>query len=257
MTEIIKRSALRRFKHRARTAPQFVRGVSADNPMLDEARTRYPATVYPVTGEDRVLKSGHNSAKIGKIVTKGRWVGMPIYMLTLEERATCPATCRHWSTCYGNQMHWAWRFEHGDALETQIERELTGLQLRHPKGFVVRLHQLGDFYSVDYVNCWLAWLHMFPALNVYGYTAWQRGTPIGATVRLVRNLMWKRFAVRTSDADGRATTRTIDFEPNAPRVNDAVVCPEQTGKTDCCATCGLCWAGEKRPAVDQIAFILH
>jgi hypothetical protein len=30
------------------------------------------------------------------------------------------------------------------------------------------------------------------------------------------------------------------------------VCPEQTGKTECCATCGACWATDK-----NVAFMRH
>src|SRR5262249_24811065 len=33
--------------------------------------------------------------------------------LTLEERATCPTTCRHWRDCYGNKMHRAQRWQRG------------------------------------------------------------------------------------------------------------------------------------------------
>jgi len=46
-----------------------------------------------------VLISGENNLKIGKRVSKGKWNGMPIYTLTLEERATCSSDCHHWRTC--------------------------------------------------------------------------------------------------------------------------------------------------------------
>ena len=39
------------------------------------------------------LKWGHNSAKVGGRAIRGRWKNLPIYTLTLEERATCPRSC--------------------------------------------------------------------------------------------------------------------------------------------------------------------
>ena len=94
------------------------------------------------------LKSGENSAKIGGLIVKGRWRGFPVYTLTLEERATCPRTCHHWRSCFGNGTHLADRIAAGANLEWRLEREVALLDIDHPRGFVVRLHVLGDFYSV-------------------------------------------------------------------------------------------------------------
>ena len=58
-------------------------------------RTIYPSTVVSPR-EFWALKSGANWRKIGGEVLKGKWRGFPIYILNLEERATCPASCRHW-----------------------------------------------------------------------------------------------------------------------------------------------------------------
>lgn len=97
-------------------------------------------------------------------------------------------------------MQRASRQEHGPLLEATILAELNDLQRDHPNGFVVRLHVLGDFYSAEYVAMWRGALEEFPALRVFGYTAWTNDTEIGSEVARTRERHWDRFAVRTSGA---------------------------------------------------------
>ena len=56
-------------------------------------------------------------------------------------------------------------------MEARLEREIEVLDVRHGGGFVVRLHVLGDFYSVEYVGLWRRLLRQYPTLRVFGYTA--------------------------------------------------------------------------------------
>lgn len=238
---------LRRFLEHTPPGDPYVLG--RDHPAVIEGRTIFAKRrVEP--GFEHLFKSGHNNRKIGARVMVGRWRGFPIYTLTLEERATCPPTCAHWRSCYGNVMNWSHRIAHGEELERHLAGELGDLNRRHRNGFVVRLHVLGDFYSVTYVNLWLRWLLMFPALRVYGYTAWPPGTPIGDALAMAREKHWDRFAVRLSNGVGPRTTKSVKTAAKAPA--DAVICPVQTERTECCATCGLCWSTDK-----QIAFLLH
>jgi len=199
-----------------------------------------------------VLKSGHNSRKIGAVIQKGKWKGYPVFTLTLEERATCPRNCAHWLDCYGNKMNWPTRWMADDELIPSIERSLTEIS-QNCDNFVVRLHVLGDFYSVAYVDQWCAWLNRFHGLHIYGYTAWQPDTEIGGAVARLADAQWERFAIRTSNGPGGVrTTRTL-YEPDLAGVVDgAIVCPAQTGQSECCATCALCWQTQR-----PIAFLNH
>jgi hypothetical protein len=68
-------------------------------------------------------------------------------------------------------MQAAERIVAGPALEAALWDELAALQQMHPGGFLVRLHVLGDFYSVDYAQLWHEALEAYPALHIFGYTA--------------------------------------------------------------------------------------
>lgn len=240
---------VRRFEDHNRPGDRPVAGLAADHPAVLGATTRYPATLVHPSVEGRVLKSGFNNTKIGGEVLKGKWAGMPIFTLTLEERATCPSTCKTWRTCYGNTMHWSHRLIHGPSLEARLALECVGLAETHPDGFVVRLHVLGDFYSVGYVHLWRLLLHIVPALHVFGFTARVPGTDIGDAVQAVRAAHPDRFWIRTSNYPSGLSARTV----SAPlRATDSINCPEQAGRTDCCGTCGLCWTTTKR-----INFVEH
>jgi hypothetical protein len=207
-----------------------------------------PATV------PNVLSSGHNNAKIGRDVRKGPLRGYWIYTLSLEERATCPRSCHHWATCYGNNMPYAHRFDHRDPgkLQAAIARDVAKLlAVRTRVGILVRLHALGDFFSVGYVAFWQSLLEQHPRLAAYGYTARLPGTPIGDAVARAREAVgFERFAVRHSDG-GRDALCTQSIRRVDEAVN-AIVCPEQTGRTKACATCALCWSTQR-----NIAFLEH
>lgn len=216
-----------------------------------EARTIFPTTVNEVGHPrlKRLLKSGHNSRKIGKVVTKGKLRGFPIYTLTLEERATCPRTCEVFESCYGNGMPYAQRIKHGREFERALWEELAAHQERHPNGFLVRLHVLGDFYSVRYARLWAEALEAYPALHIFGYTARAPKSAIGQVVCEMLGVWPARFHVRFSGWNGpKNGSVVVDHAEDAQHV----VCPAQTGKTDCCATCALCWHSDR-----TVAFLRH
>lgn len=114
-----------------------------------------------------VLKQSSND-KLGKKVEKGAWKDFIFLTLTLIERETCPISCPHWFDCYGNNLHRSHRFNTNGLMEA-IERDLEALNPK--KNYVIRLHVLGDFYSVEYVEFWSRMMNKFSNIRIYGYTA--------------------------------------------------------------------------------------
>lgn len=221
-----------------------------DNQILKEGRTIHPKTVKdPASYNGNVLKPAGNNRKLGNgqdLITKGKWAGMPMFSLTLEERATCPTSCHHWADCYGNGMNFATRFQAGKALEDKLKIEVAKLAKDYPKGFVIRLHVLGDFYSIEYAELWESFLKQYPNLHVFGYTARHAGF-IGHCIEMLNILYRNRFWVRSSHKDSLYSMAAVEI-PNRL----SITCPQQTGKTKACVTCGLCWSVNK-----PIHFISH
>lgn len=206
---------------------------------------------------DRVLTDGASNCKIGGDVLVGRLKGARIVTLTLEERATCPRSCRLWDACYGNGMPLATRWTVGPALEVKLRAEVAELCARHEL-VLVRLHVLGDFPSTAYVRLWAELLTLHPGLHVFGFTAHAPASEIGAEIAQLRTSLPDRFCVRHSERTGEWGSFTIDFPTAQARIGDALVCPEQrdamngNAKGVHCGSCGACWAGG-----GPIAFVLH
>src|SRR5260221_3810409 len=225
-----------------------------DDPAIMGSRTLHPELVRAPTGP-MALKPGKFNAKLGDRIEKGKWKGFQIFSLTLEERATCPKSCHHWRSCFGNSMRQADRIEHGPELEAQLEAEIKALLLEYRRGIAIRLHVLGDFYSVPYVLFWERMLKNYSNLRCFGFTArWdRRHDPIAHELRRLVFHNWERFAIRFSNAPlDYKSTISIEHPCQLENHPDAIVCPEQTGKTETCGTCALCWQ-TTRP----IAFIQH
>ena len=63
-------------------------------------RTIYKANVFGVRDYPFQVIKPITNVKLGKWVSKSRHAGKRMYTVTLEERATCPKTCKHWYDCY-------------------------------------------------------------------------------------------------------------------------------------------------------------
>lgn len=211
-------------------------------------RTKFRKSVKP-PGR-RMLKSGRSNKKLGGLVRKGMWKGLPIFSLTLEERKTCPSHCEQWTNCYGNNMPFAHRFDHTNPwFEQALATELVQLSQKHEPGFVVRLHVLGDFYSEDYVKFWLKMMLSLPGLRVFGYTHHRHDSPIGSRIANLNKLFQKRWRVRFSDDPA------VEFRSQvvaSAQQAQGVVCPEQQGKANSCGDCAYCWHSDK-----PVTFLEH
>jgi len=241
-------TAFRRFTPHV-PEPGRASGLSPDHPAVVEERPLFP--VSPVADAPRLLIGGHNNRKIGKVVFKGAWRGFPIYTLTLPERTTCPRSCPHWLDCYGNAMPFARRHEPGPLLEDVLAVEVMQTAARHPEGVVVRLHVLGDFYSVPYVELWGRMLARFPALHAWGYTAYRADADavaereIGRALADLRARFPGRFRIRVSGEETVVVERKED-------AGEALVCPAELSEKAGCGTCAWCWERD-----ETIAFIRH
>lgn len=221
--------------------------------------TRYQKSKKPLADyRHDVLKTSSNK-KLKQKVTKGDFKGYKIKTLTLEERATCWSGCSHWITCYGNNMPFAHRLEHGPELEKRIAAELgQHFSKSYVTGLLVRLHVLGDFYSVGYVRLWDALLQLYPKLAIWGYTHNHPDcddpaiAAIGQAIAETQAKHGKRFAVRWSDRpelDYSANSAELD----TPEKGRSIICPEQTGGAGGCANCALCWEQPNR----NVIFLTH
>jgi len=233
----------------------------ADHPAL-KGRTIFLGSVKSPAAVKRLLQPASSNKKLGDgrdVITKGKWKGMPMFQLTLEERKTCPKTCEQWRNCYGNNMPFANRIDNRQAsfLRT-LRSELGALSGKHPGGFVIRLHVLGDFFSVPYTRFWERQLSAHAALKIFGYTHREPGSLIG---RAIESLNQAGAWIRWSDRGGPMSANTdqpnfqVPLDPKGrPSYSAAqgITCPEQTGKTRSCLTCGLCWSTPL-----PIRFIVH
>lgn len=243
-------------------SPEDVWSLSTSHPAIIEARTLFPSTVANYNEGNSIFVSGHNNPKIGRQVEKGSWAGMPIFTLTLEERATCPRSCHVYRSCYGNAMRWARRLRHGEEFEVAMSAEVDDLAVAHPQGFVVRLHVLGDFYSRSYVYLWTELLRRHENLHVFGYTARlascadEDDRDIAIAISAMNAEFEDRCFIRFSAADpAPGGTTVITRVPQSAVVPEGLVCPAETDATACCATCGLCWAKPTRQ--QTIVFVKH
>lgn len=155
------------------TTSKPVKFLGHSRPMKDDhhsvvnGNTVFLKTIKTVDEVKTVLKTSTN-AKLGKKITRGIWKDHTFLTLTLEERKTCPRSCAHWSDCYGNGMRFAQRIE-TDGLMDAIERDIQNLNPN--KNYAIRLHVLGDFYSVEYVEFWNRMVETYSNIKVFGYTA--------------------------------------------------------------------------------------
>ncbi len=210
---------------------------------LRPPQTRYLKGVKPPSLN--MLKRGKQNAKLGNKVTVKMWKGMIMYSLSLEERATCPSDCQQWDNCYGDNMPFAHRFDHNDHnFIGYLEMQLQELNDKHPDGFVVRLHVLGDFYDGKYIVQWQLWLHQFENLRVFGYTHHTADSQLGNMINNVNRIHPDRFRVRFSDDDSTPFNASVVQTTAEALARPGIVCPEQSKFTDSCATCGYCWTSE-------------
>jgi hypothetical protein len=252
------------------------------HPLVQIEKSIHQKTITPITNHEDIFKSGSANKKLGgcidyigedkklnkkikdALILKGKWSGMPMVSLTIEERSTCPTSCLHWLDCYGNSMGFAKRYIHGEDLEKQIKKDIRKLARIYKGGFVVRLHILGDFYSLEYVKMWGELLDTYKNLYVFGYTARLKDSPIGdAVYKLQSDRWWIRIS--NGDDDEMCANEMNDESLAQLKNHTAFICPHMLYKKESthtrtykprkamnCSRCGACWSTRK-----TVIFPLH
>lgn len=246
---------LSRFAGTSHHANKEAAALDENHPAIKDVTTIFPKSVFTTQKSPRLLIPGHNNPKVGSVVTKGDWEGAAIYTLSLVERETCPRTCQTWRECYGNAMPLARRHRPDSNLRKRLAQELDHLIEKH--GMVaVRLHVLGDFFSVGYVQFWASQLDKHRDLLVWGYTAHRSNSKIGHEVWYNHQRFGGRWVVRNSNGpDDYLATGIIWRQPEAAVVPEGQVCPASMEKTASCGTCGLCWNWDMLET--RIVFVGH
>jgi hypothetical protein len=122
-------------------------------------------------------------------------------------------------------MPFAKRIDHTDpkflpTLEAEITRLLS---VRNRVGVLIRLHALGDFFSVEYVEFWGRMLTKHPNLAIYGYTARKSG-PIMWAIGQLYGAFQDRALIRYSDG-GFPFMSTVSIGDEAGCPPNTFICP--------------------------------
>ena len=189
-----------------------------------------------------ILKNSTNK-KLGKKVTKGKYLNYKFKTVTLVERETCPPDCYHWDDCYGNNMPFAHRMSADDQnlLQKRIYNELlkSTNQL-----LLIRLHILGDFFNVKYVKFWSIMLNTFKNIAIYGYTANNINSKFKYSRDIAKEIIKLNYSENShirfsNDLTNKFSANSYDVVK--PVKGESILCPVQEDKTANCGTCGLCW----------------
>lgn len=212
--------------------------LTPNNPALAQAITIHPKSKRSPT-ETTILKSVSDNKKMGKgsnLITKGKWSGMPMFQMSLEERATCSRDCQQWASCFANNMAFAHRIDHThpEFIPT-LDAELSALCHLYRHGVVVRPHVIGDYFSAEYAQWWMDQVERHKNLHLFGFTHWARSSDIGKIISHANesDRVWIRFSDQGGEMSANVAGGAFD--------NDGFQCPEQVGKTNSCLTCAACW----------------
>lgn len=229
----------------------------------------YEKTITPAKDyKYDLLKEATGNVKLdGGNFRKGAHKGLPLYSLTLVERMTCYEGCAAFKICYGNKMQFANRIKPDAFLMPRLHGEIKALSAKHPDGFSVRLHVLGDFYSAEYVEFWGDMLARYPQLHAYGYT--HQVGEIKASIDSLWLHYGARFNILQSDGDCD-DIRPIALLETTLGADKLPVCPQQVhtdackpncnrgpkrhvGKVAGCTACGLC----TNASIKGVRFLVH
>lgn len=112
---------------------------------------------------------------------------------------------------------------------------------------VVRVHESGDFYSLEQINLWHQIAVALPEVTFYAYTrSW---TQVELKPHLESLAALANFSVRASVEPGETPPEgwaytTVVAKDHTERPDGGIICHEQTGKKASCIECGVCWKSQ-------------
>lgn len=184
---------------------------------------RAPLVREPRDG-DRVLAVAENNPKLGgDIERRGREPSRVVY---LEEYSTCPDSCRfkRYGDCLGENTR-ADRYIVTPKFWEHADREANLLHLNHARWFL-RLHGLGDFFSVDYVRRWIDLAERYPSMHIWGFTHRVPDSDIGYAIKDAMARFPKRWRTHWSDCVAERGT-AVCFDWHTLSLTDGIVDPVQ------------------------------
>ena len=218
-------------------------------------RARYKTLVVSASARHLPLRRGSGNAKMGgDVLKKGRWRGLRLFYVALEEGKTCSSTCLLKRLGLCNSADYAGlRFRVNAQFYKEVDRQIAALIEKYPQGIVVRAHVSGDFPSVEYVEFWAEMLRKYPALHVWGHTH-DRGEMLELIDARLNRAFLDRVLVRASDSYALRHAAIAVYPLGSPRLYDGLVCPGALTKLPggpgvkrrgddplgSCVTCGGC-----------------
>ena len=205
----------------------------------DDAELRYRPLLK--TGNDKTGTHGRYGAVR---ITKG----LPIHDCpdaTPECRRVCYAVkFATWaSKKQGVAGHYS-RLAHEDPerLYQLLRRDVQATMVYEPDGFLLRIHEAGDFVSAVHAKVYDRLARESPTVTFFGYSRAWVNQAIAAVLTRMNDL--PNVSIRESlDRDrprGTGLAPLAYFGPDAFEPARAFKCPEQLGGPKC-ADCGLCW----------------
>ena len=137
-----------------------------------------------------------------------------------------------------------------ERLYQLLHRDLQAALAYEPDGFILRIHEAGDFVNAAHANVYHRLAEAFETVQFYGYS---RGwvNPAIAPVLIALNEL-PNVAIRESlDRDrhvGTGLAPVAYFGPDELAPQRAFKCPEQLPNGPKCVDCGLCWRVD-RPVI--------
>lgn len=200
-------------------------------------------------------------------------LGATIGKVALPAVVTCPGRGACESFCYAKKLMKLrpnvndYYYRCMDLLENDIDSYFKNIQQSIDENMysVVRIHESGDFYTVEQIRGWIALVQNNPTVSFFGYTrSWTTSLkPVLEELRNEPNVQlfasvekeevlrspdgwrwaWVGSGMLTNHRDG---TNTI----NVPAARGATLCLEQTGAAKSCASCGFCFTAPKNNTVN-------